>query len=221
MTGKSNTSCMLIELVRSMTNLSIPSPHPPVGGSPCSKHLTKSVSRSQASSSPSFFFYICFSNSSFWMNGSLSSVYELTNSFWLINISNLSVNPFLFLWYLAKGHMICGWSIKNVGLSHYTSRYSDISLSSNQALVLGAEQGILSSLQRSSSCCLASSVSKSYGSFLFKIISNSSTTGILLQGLEKSISFSPSLVVILNFKEPLICMTISHNSSSVISIISW
>lgn len=58
-----------------------------------------------------------------------------------------------------------------------------MSLSSNQAEVLGAEQGILSSLQMSSSSCLAYSVSKSSGSFLFKIISSSETTEILLQGL--------------------------------------
>ena len=136
----------------------------------------------------------------------------------LINNSNLSVIPFFDLWYFAKGHIIYGWSIKNVGFTHSPSIYSATNLSINLDGVLGLLQGTFNSLHKSSKYYLASGDSRSVGNFLFKIFSNSSIIDILLHGLEKSISIYLSFsTVILNFKVPLTSITILHNISSVMS----
>ena len=52
MAGKKSTSLMLLESVRNMASLSMPMPHPPVGGSPYSRAVQKFSSMNIASSSP-------------------------------------------------------------------------------------------------------------------------------------------------------------------------
>lgn len=79
--------------MRNIVSLSIPIPHPPVGGSPYSRAVQKFSSTICASSSPAAFCLACSANLSLCTRGSLSSVYALTTSFWQTNSSNLSVRP--------------------------------------------------------------------------------------------------------------------------------
>jgi len=67
-------------------------------------------------------------------------VYALQYSWWLINNSNLSVNPGSSLCHLARGDIIYGWSIIKVGLTQSDSKKCPTNLSINLAVVLGDAQ---------------------------------------------------------------------------------
>ncbi len=65
MAGNNKTSWIFILSVSSIVNLSIPSPHPAVGGNPYSNDFTNPSSISYASSSPLFLSFIYWENKSF------------------------------------------------------------------------------------------------------------------------------------------------------------
>ena len=94
MAGKNKTSLILFESVRNIVSLSIPMPHPPVGGKPYSRAVQKPSSINIASSSPDALSLDCCSNRDLCTAGSFNSVYALQISFLQQKSSNRSVNPF-------------------------------------------------------------------------------------------------------------------------------
>ena len=84
---------MFAESVKNMVSLSMPRPHPPVGGRPYSRAVQKFSSITWASSSPASLSSACCWNLSRWTWGSFSSVYALTISFWQVKSSKRSVRP--------------------------------------------------------------------------------------------------------------------------------
>ena len=107
--------------------------------------------------------------------------------------SNLSDSPLSALCHLARGDMIAGVSVMNVGFLHSDSRYSPTSLSMSRAVDLGGLHSIPFSLHKLSKNYLAFSVPNSvfFGIFLpsLSFSYRDFIIGSLLNGGEKSISY--------------------------------
>ena len=158
---------MLFVSDKSIVILSIPIPHPAVGGSPYSRAVTKPVSTPWASSSPSAAASAYFMNASICTLGSFNSVYALMTSCLLMKSSNLSVSPDSDLCHLASGDINAGWSIMNAGLTQSSSIYLPTSLSISLAVDLGLPQSTWLSTQSLSKNYLVSSVSRSFPRGIF------------------------------------------------------
>ena len=121
--GKSMTSRMESQPVRSMTQRSMPMPRPPVGGMPYSRAFMKSLSIMPASSSPLARSSTCFSKRWRWSMGSLSSEKALPISLRQMNSSNRSVRRGSRGDRLARGDTSTGCMVMKVGWISFSSTF--------------------------------------------------------------------------------------------------